>query len=446
MPSPDRDGTNPGAAPTSTAVPSRVVRRVVGSAVVGSAVEAVLPGRLGVDLRWLVASSWTTNLADGIAIAAGPLLVESLTDDPLVVGLSWMLGRLPWLLVGLQAGVAADRFDRRRLLIGANLARVVVVAVLATLLLADAARIEHVLVAIFLIGLAETLVDTTSTTLVPMLVAPRDLALANTRFTFGLMGLNQLVGPALGAVLFVVGASVPFVTQGVAIAFGVLLVSRVRLPDRAEAVDRSSGGVRREIVAGLSWLWGDAAVRTLAITILVFNLTFGAAWSVLVVLATERLGLGEIGFGLLTTISAVGGVVGTVLYGRTEARFGMATIMRVGLVVETLTHLVLATVTVAWPALVALFCFGVHASMWGITSSTVRQARVPERMQGRVASVYLVGLQAGLVVGAVLGGVLAQIAGIAAPYWFGFVGSALMLAAIWRTLGQLALVPASSTE
>ncbi|MEO1063593.1 MAG: MFS transporter [Actinomycetota bacterium] len=399
--------------------------------------ESVFPRRLGTNFRWLVSSSWATNLGDGMGIAAGPLLVESLTDDPLLVGLAWLVGRLPALFFGLHAGVAADRFDRRRLLIVANLARAGVIAVLAITIATDAVGIGLVLAALFVLGVAETLADTTSHTLLPMIVRPGDLTTGNTRLMFGFIGLDQLVGPSIGAILFAVGASVPFFGQAVVLAFGVVLASRLRLGP-VTAPDPTATTVRREIAAGLRWLWGHAAIRTLAITVAVFNLTFGAAFSVLVVLATERLGLGEVGFGVLTSISALGGILGTVVYHRVEARIGMAAIMRIGLVIEASTHLVFATATTAWPAMVAMFCFGVHASMWGTTAATIRQASVPEHLQGRITAVYGVGLKGGLVIGAAAGAVLAQVGGITAPYWFAFVGSTITLVLIWRSLAHIA--------
>ncbi len=408
--------------------------------------EAIAPARLGRSFRWLLAWTWTANLSDGIAVAAGPLLVESLTDDPLMVGLAWLVARAPWLVFGLHAGVVADRFDRRRIIVVTSVVRVVVLAVLAAAIGGGAVGVGVVLVVLFVLGVAETFADSTATTLLPMLVARRDLGLANARLIFGMVSLNLLVGPPLGAALFVVGALVPFVAQAVLIGFGVVLVSQVVLvatraaagPSGAAAPASARRSVRADIRAGVAWLLASPPVRTLALTIFAFNVTFGAAFSVLVVLATDRLGLDELGFGVLTAMTAVGGIVGSSLYGATERRLGMAGIMRIGLVVETSTHLVLATVTVAWPAMVAMLVFGVHASMWATTSTTVRQAAVPEELQGRVGSVYLVGMQGGLVVGAGVGAVLAQTLGITAPYWFAFAGSAAILALIWRELAHIA--------
>src|SRR5688572_24654212 len=83
-------------------------------------VEAIAPIRLGRQFRWLLGSSWVSNLADGIALAAAPLLVASESHDPVLVALAVVLQRLPWALFGLLAGVAADRFDRRRIVMGVH--------------------------------------------------------------------------------------------------------------------------------------------------------------------------------------------------------------------------------------------------------------------------------------------------------------------------------------
>src|SRR3954453_10275524 len=96
--------------------------------------DLVAPRRLGRDFRWLLASSWTSNLGDGIALAASPLLIASLTSSPLLVAAGAMMQFLPWLLFGLFAGSLADRVDRRRLVMIANASRAVVVSVLVVFL------------------------------------------------------------------------------------------------------------------------------------------------------------------------------------------------------------------------------------------------------------------------------------------------------------------------
>ena len=402
-----------------------------------SLVETVVPRRLGTGFRWLLASSWTSNLGDGIALAAGPLLVASQTRDPRVVGLAVLLQYLPWLLFALFAGALADRLDRRRLVVTVDLLRAGVLVTLAAVIAMDALSVEVVLVALFLVATAEVFADSTSTTLLPMLVRRQDLAVANARMQSGFITVNQLAGPPLGAALFATGAMWPFASQAVLVAAGALLVSRVVLPAHRPAAEARTR-VRADIVAGFRWVVGHAAVRTLILTIFTFNITFGAAWSVLVLYATDRLGMGEVGFGLLTTTMAVGGLAGTAAYGWITRRVSLGNIMRIGLVVETLTHLALALTTVPGVALAIFFVFGAHAFIWHTTSVTVRQRAVPSALQGRVGSVNAVGVYGGMVLGSGIGGLIAGRWGLTAPFWFAFAGSALFVVLIWKQLAYIA--------
>src|SRR4029453_16743486 len=183
--------------------------------------------------------------------------------------------------------------------------------------------------------------DNTSSTLLPMLVPRADLALANSRLQMGFITVNQLAGPPVGAALFAAGMAWPFVMQAVLVALGAVLVSRLRLPAHRRDPEHGTR-LRHDIAEGFRWVRHHAAVRTLVLTIFTFNITYGAAWSVLVLYATQRLGMGGGGFGLLTPVSAVGGLAGTAAYGWITRRVSLGNIMRVGLVIETLTHLALA--------------------------------------------------------------------------------------------------------
>ena len=398
--------------------------------------EIVAPRRLGTGFRWLLASSWVSNLGDGLALAAGPLLVASLTDDPGLVALAALVQWLPPLLFGLYAGALADRLDRRLIIVVVDLLRAVVLVLLTLAVATDLASIPLVLVAMFLLGTAEVFADNTSATLMPMLVHRDDLAVANARLTSGFITVNQLAGPPIGAALFAAGHAVPFLAQAVVVALGALLVGRVALPPHRREAQETH--LCQDIAEAFRWVLHHAAVRTLVLTIFVFNITFGAAWSVLVLYATERLGLGEVGFGLLTTVSAVGGLVGTLSYGAITRHVSLGNLMRIGLVVETLTMLSLAVTTDPWVAMAIFFVFGAHAFIWGTTSLTIRQRAVPSELQGRVGSVNLVGVFGGLVIGSGVGGLIAQHGGVTAPFWFAFVGSAVFVVLIWRQLVHIA--------
>jgi MFS family permease len=398
--------------------------------------EAIAPARLGSNFRWLLASALVNSVGDGVAISAGPLLVASQTRDPFLVSMALLSEFLPALLFGVIAGAAADRFDRRRMVAAVNIGRAFVLAALVATIATGNVNIVAVLVALFVLGTAETFADAASSSLLPGLVARQDLGVANARMQGTTLLTNDLLAPPIGAFLFVAGMALPFATNAACFALGALLVSRVAT-STAERLGEGTG-FRAEIVEGIRWLVAHPPMRTLALTIFTFNVTFGAAWSVLVLYAGERLGMDEVGFGLMTTAIAVGGIVGIVSYGRLEKRFSLANIMRVGLLIETGTHLVLAVTTLPAVALATLVVFGAHEFVWGTISTVVRQRAVPDELLGRVGGVYRVAIMGGLVIGTPLGGLIAKTFGITAPFWFGFIGSAVLVAILWRQFDHIA--------
>jgi predicted MFS family arabinose efflux permease len=400
-------------------------------------VNRIAPARLGRSFRWLLASTWVNNIGDGIALAAGPLLVASQTDNALLVALGGALQRVPWLVFGLYAGALADRVDRRRMIMVADGLRAVVLVLLAGIIITGHVNIAAVLTAMLLLGVAEVFVDSASQTILPMVVDHDDIGIGNARLASGFLVGNQIVGPPVGAFLFAAGMAVPFVTQAVLVALAVFLIAQIATP-RGPVRDVGDTHILRDIVDGVRWLIHHDAVRTLAIIIVAFNVTFGAAWSVLVLYALDHLHMSEVGFGLLSTAAAVGGLLSTAMYGRIERRFDLGDVMRVCLLLEVFAHLAFALTTSGYVAMVIMFVFGAYAFVWFAVSQTVRQRATPIELQGRVGSVYMVGVFGGIVLGQVLGGWIAQQWGLTAPFWFAFVGSGVTLALVWRQLSSIA--------
>ena len=395
----------------------------------------IAPPRLGTGFRWLLGATLVDNFGDGVVLAAGPLLVASLTRDPFLVSLAVTAEFLPFLIFGLPGGAVADRMDRKRMVVGANVARATVLLVLVGTIVSGTVSIAIVLAALFALGTAEVFADSASSTLVPNLVKKDDLGIANARMQGGFLLLNQLVGPPIGAFLFAVGVAIPFATNAVCFLAAAALISRIAVTMPERTGERTS--LRTDLAEGVQWLVHHPPMRTLALTIFAFNVTFGAAWGVLVLYASERLGLGPVGFGLLTTAVAIGGIIGTVSYGALERRFALADIMRVGLLIETLWHLVFAITTSAVIAAAMMVVFGIHGFVWGTTSTVVRQRSVPNELLGRVGGVYRVAIVGGTVIGTPIGGLLATQFGITAPFWFGFIGSASLLVILWRQFDNI---------
>lgn len=406
------------------------------------------------DFAKLWLASGFSALGDGITMAAGPLLMAAVSSNPAVVAGAVFAQQVPWLLFSLFSGVFVDRVDRRGIVAVVGLGRGVVMTTLALLAWQGWATIPAVYAAVFLLGVGSTLADNAGQALMPSVVEARDLSRANAWLSGFRMVGNQFGGPPLGALLFVVAAALPFGADALACVLAAVLIFSIRPRVRGAggaasgepSPDPARGSVTAEIAEGVRWLWNRRALRTLAVSMGLMNITYGGAFAAYVLYARERLGLSEIGFGFLLAATAVGGVLGTVSVARLDARFGAAALLRAGLVVETLTHLVLAVTRLPWVAAVALVVFGAHATIWGVVSVTLRQRSTPTTLLGRINSVYLLFSMGGFALGSLGGGFVAGAFGITAPFWVAFGAMTLMTLFAWRVMTSAALTAEPAAE
>lgn len=400
---------------------------------------------LGRNFNTLWAATTVSNIGDGIAAAAAPLLVASVTDDPVLVGLAVFAQQLPWVFFSLLSGVFVDRLDRRKLIVIVNVVRGLVIGALALAVWHDMATIPLIYAAGFLLGTCETLGDNASATLVPMVVESRDLPRANARMQTVFYAVNQFAAPPLGAALFVVAAALPFGINAATFVLAAVLISTLRGVRQAPApAERKS--VRADIAEGVRWVWHHPTIRALALGLLLMNTTLVAGFSMLVLYSREALGLDEYGYGFLITASALGSLFGAAIAPRLQARFSDGLLIRIGLIIETLTHAGLALAPSAWVAVPVLVAFGVHNSIFGAVSVTLRQRVIPDELRGRVQSVYMMFVVGGSALGALIGGPIARWLGITGPFWVSAVVMAVFTAASWRTFARLLVKRTASGE
>jgi MFS family permease len=373
-------------------------------------------GRLGADWNRLWAAGAVSMFGDGVYLAAMPLLAASKSTDPRAVALVAASAGVPWLLFALASGTLVDRLDRRRLILGAQSAQLLLVVALALLSAADAVTIGMLCVLAFCLSSAETVFREASEALLPAVVPSQHLITANSRQQASMFIAEDSLGPAAGAALFAVSASVPFGVDAVTFAVSLVLIARIRRrPEfRVQAVRQP---LRVEVLTGLRWLRGNRMIRTLVGMAALANFTTFMTLSTLVLFAKEVLHLGEVGYGLLVSGIALGGVVGSLVSQRVVARLGLRTTL---LLVPFCSSLVVLSVglfgrnPVQVGLLVAVSSLGL--SLWNVVSYTLRQIHVPSELLGRVGGAartisYGVGP-----LGALAGGLLAHRWGLAAPW------------------------------
>ena len=186
----------------------------------------------------------------------------------------------------------------------------------------------------------------------------------------------------------------------------------------------------------------------LAAAICVMNIMLGSTLAILVLYVRVRLGLGAQGYGVLLACSAAGGVIGTVIVKRLVARFGASLLLRVGLIIECATRVLLALTRRPWVAALTLAVFGVHNGIWNVVTVTLRQTAVPGHLLGRVNSVYYTFAMGGFALGSLAGGLLARQFGLTASFSVAAAAIAVVAMLAWHlfTPGHLTTEAAAADE
>lgn len=383
----------------------------------------------------LWASQASSNLADGPLQAAAPLLVATLTRDPLAVAGMTVVQFLPWLVATLPAGAIADRVDRRRVLTAGNWLRAAGFALLALSLANGWRHVTLLYAAVFLAGCAETLVDNAALTIPPRLVPREQLERANGRLFATQSVIHAFIGPPAGAALFAVAASAAFYTgaAGFALAgLAAMLLPALR-PTNGEQDRRHSTPttISQDIRSGWTRFWRHDLLRRVAFISAAMNFFSSATGGLLVLLVTGPYHIPASRYGLFVAVPATGAIVGSLLAEHVVPRIGGGPTTWLAALVPAASYAVLGASHNAPVALAGMFCAAVAASLNQIVVSTLRQAVVPDELLGRVTAAYRLVVLGVVPFGALVGGLLGRTVGVRATFvtaGFGLALAALPLA------------------
>lgn len=398
---------------------------------------------LGPEFRKLWRASTLSNLGDGIALVAAPLLAAALTRDPqLIAGLSFVQ-TLPWLLFALVSGAIADRVDRKRAMAYVGLLRAALFGLVGAAVLLDFVSIWLLYAVLFALATGETLFDITSTTMVPRLVQKEDLPRANARLSAAMTVTNLFLGKPIGSLLFAASAALPFLMGAGGIFAAALLVLAIHgsfAPSRRPQATASSSLV--EIGQGIRWLARHRLLRTIAIVMGILNLMLVAQNSILVLYVEERLGVSPAGFGTLVALYGVGGLLGGLVAERIIRQLGASATLRLALINEAAVPAVLALVKNPLLFGAIYVAFGFRAVTWGSLLAALRQELTPDELRGRVAGAGRLIEIGGAAPGALLGGTLAARLGLTAPFWIGAIIAALLIPFAWPVFSKASVAQA----
>lgn len=399
---------------------------------------------LGAKFLRLWQASFASNLADGVWLAAGPLLAATLTRDPLLISGLVIAQRLPWLLFSLPSGAIVDRLDRKQIMAIGNAMRGALILALGFSTYYGVLSIYGMYVFFFLLGAVEPFVDNASFAILPRVVSQPQLERANGRLFATTTVANELVGPPAGSFIFTLFPPLAFLISSLAYGGSSLLMGTMEGSYRARRQPGAASRMLAEIREGFRWFWGHRMLRALAFLVTLQNLVFTAGYSLLVLYAQDRLGLSEVGYGFLISVGALGGLLGAVAADRAGKRFGTGRIIIFSITLTGLAFLVLgATYHTAIAALMlAVNSFSVTLSVTLILA--LRQTLIPDDLLGRVTSVYRFIVIGTAPLGSLAGGLLARHYGLGTPYWAG--GILILLATLFtaRLVGNQAVETAKA--
>jgi MFS family permease len=375
-----------------------------------------------------------SNLADGVFKLALPLLALRITNSPAVVAGVALAVRLPWLFFALTAGGIADRLDRRLMMIGANLFRVLILAGVVIMVQMGHVSVPLLYGAALLLGIAETLADTAGAAVIPIVVEPKDYDRANAGLVGVMTVTNEFIGPPLGGALAAIGLALAFGTSAglYLVAAGALIV----MVGSFQPMRTSQAPFLSEMWEGLRFVWQNRMLRTLAIIVAVMNLAW-SAWSTVMVLYLIAPGPGnltEFEFGLMLTSIGIGGVLGAVVAEPFARRAGRHWAVMADIVGTFLMMSIPIFTVNAWWIGGAAVLGGIGGSMWGVVVSSMRQQATPEALQGRVSGVFRLFGYGALSVGAALAGVIAEYSSIPMVFVVVAVMNALLVIPFFRDI------------
>ncbi|MFH1330513.1 MAG: MFS transporter [Actinomycetota bacterium] len=385
---------------------------------------------LGARYWRLWIASVISNLGDGVGAIAFPWLASAVTRNPVLIALIAVAQRLPWLIFTLPAGVITDRLDRRRIMVWADVARALLIALIAAVVLAGRrglpspeelasgadlgtnAAVYWVLVgAVLLLGFAEVLRDNAAQTFLPALVKPAALERANGTLWGAEMLANSFIGPPLGGLLLGVGFALPFFVNagGYAVAAGLVFLIAGQFRAKGTATPGTRVHWRGEMKEGFFWLWHHELLRPMAIILGLLNGLGMMIMSTFVLFAQEELDLetglftgvlqpvanlfgfesvGTFVFTLLIMGGAVGGIAGSLVAARVSKALGSGPSLYLTIIGGAITAAVTGIATRWWLAFLMMVLGTFTAILWNVITVSLRQTIIPDHLLGRVNSVY----------------------------------------------------------
>ena len=397
--------------------------------------------------RNFLVAAFIGNIGGWMSGTAQGWLVLGLTDSAAALGLTSAASSAPTLFLSLLAGVLADRLDRRRILVGAQLAGGSIAALLA--MLTTTGRVEYwqVVVLAFLAGSATALAGPSFqaivSTIVPRQAIGNAVALNSAQFN-----LSRVFGPvAAGLAIAAGGLALAFWVNAIALLIVAVVLARLPLP-AAPSMRAVESSMWSNLVDGLHFVRADRTVAVLLLLAAVPGIFLLNYLALLPVYARDILGIGAGGLGVLTAAIGVGALIGALGVAILRPSGGGGRLAIGGLSVASIALIAFALSTSVPVSLLALAVLGACQVVYYATTNTLLQVLVPGRLRGRVLSLYILTSWGAIPIGNLVAGAVAERVGAPAALAGGAVvtlACAVATGALYRPLLVVHADPARGT-
>jgi MFS family permease len=394
---------------------------------------------LGRDFWLYFGGQVGSQLGSKFTLFALPLVVYKLTGSPTNLALTTVSEFLPYLLFGLLLGAVVDRVDRKRWMIGVDLARGLSLAVLPVLAAFGQLRVEYIYAVGFVQSTLGIVFDAGEFAAIPSLVATDDLVTANGR----IMAVNQgtgIIGPALAGALVALMSPVDLLFVDAA-SFGLsaLTLAAIRTsfnaapaPGRAEAEPSVVRSLLSDVREGLVYVWRHPVLRSISIMMALINFVSSSAFTQLVLFAKRVFAASDQQVGWLFAAGSAGVVLVGLSAGWLRRRMSFAVVALGTLVVSGLCMAGMAYSPWYWLALLLWAANNGFGLLLNVNTGALRQAIVPNHLLGRIMSIAGVLAWSAIPLGALAGAAVIRATDDVAAVYAGMgILTAVIAAAFW---------------
>jgi MFS family permease len=386
---------------------------------------------LGATFNKLWSATLASNIADGLLKTAAPLLVATLTRDPVVVAALAAVVMLPWLFFAIPIGSLVDRVDRRKAMWVANAIRFAAASVLTVSIVTETISIPLLYIVAFIIGAAEVLYDTTAQALIPQILKPEQLERGNSRLSIGATMVGELLGAPLSGILYALAIFLPFMSSALGVLLAVVLVALIpgsykairALDDNGLELPKKS--LWADMRFGISYLLKEKVLLKLVLLTTSIGFFFSATGSTMVLFMLDVLKVPLALFGFVFLAGAFGNILGSIFAPKISERFGRMNVMALTIFLSGVLTALSGLAPNVWVWIVLSVFGGIVIAHWNILLMSTYHQIIPNELFGRIHGTRRTLVWGLMPIGALLGGVFALI-DLRAPMIIGGTISAII--------------------